>query len=213
VSSKVRIIAGQWRGRKIEFLDIASVRPTPDRVRETLFNWLAPSIDKSRCLDLFAGSGVLGFEALSRGAERVVMVDKNALVCSKLKEQAGLLGADNAYIIHHEAMQFLEAVEYFDDRLTPFDIVFLDPPFSSKLANKLMRMLSNEDGDREKPMLNDDAIVYLEVPNSKKLDTAKMFPGWNIVRSGKTAQVRYFLLQRTKISKSNGKMETAKLRS
>ena len=180
--SKVRIIAGQWRGRNIEFLNLKSLRPTPDRVRETLFNWLSPSMVGTKCLDLFAGSGALGFEALSRGAAYTVFVDNNALVCKQLKKQAQILNANNIRIVHQQATEFIAANQ------DSFDIVFVDPPFNSKLAPTLIDMLS------EHPMLNNEAMLYVEIPLSEKPKTTKTWMGWNISRSGKTSQICYLLL-------------------
>lgn len=179
---KVRIIAGQWRGRKIEFLDLKSVRPTPDRVRETLFNWLSPSIANARCLDLFAGSGALGFEALSRGAAYAVLVDNNARVCQQLKEQANILKTDHVHIVHREATQFIA------DNQDSFDIVFIDPPFNSDLAATLLQTLPNN------PTLKSNTAVYVEIPVSRHPQTPNLGSGWDIVRSGKTSQVYYLLL-------------------
>ena len=185
--SKVRIIAGQWRGRKIEFLNLKSVRPTPDRVRETLFNWLSPSISNARCLDLFAGSGALGFEALSRGAANAVLVDKNARVCEKLKEQAKTLKANNTRIVHQEATQFVT------DCQDSFDIVFIDPPFNSNLAATLAQALLDS------PILNSNTMIYIEIPVSKHPKVPKTWMGWDVLRSGQTSQVCYLLLtSRTK---------------
>lgn len=180
---KVRIIAGRWRGRKIEFLDLKSLRPTPDRVRETLFNWLTPFVREARCLDLCAGSGALGFEALSRGASHAILVDNNARICKQLEKQAKLLQADNAHIIHQEATRFI------DHTREVFDIVFIDPPFKSDLASKLTRMLSS------RPILNDDAKIYVELPISEQLESSQTWMGWDIVRSGKTSHVHYLLLK------------------
>ncbi len=180
--SKVRIIAGQWRGRNIEFPDLKSLRPTPNRVRETLFNWLSPSIVGTKCLDLFAGSGALGFEALSRGAAHAVLVDNNARVCKQLKKQAQVLNTSNIRIVHQEATGFIT------DNRDGFDIVFIDPPFNSQLASTLADMLL------EHPMLNNEAMLYVEIPLSEKPKTSETWRGWNIVRSGKTSQVCYLLL-------------------
>ena len=177
---KVRIVAGRWRGRKIEFLNLQSLRPTPDRVRETLFNWLAPTISKAHCLDLFAGSGVIGFESLSRGAASVVMVDNNLRVCAKLRQQAARLEAKNIRIVHQEATQFINHTS------ETFDIVFIDPPFRSELASVLVHTLSKH------PILNPQAMLYVEMPIAKQLDITKT--EWQVMRSAKTKQVRYFLL-------------------
>ncbi|MBC6413338.1 MAG: 16S rRNA (guanine(966)-N(2))-methyltransferase RsmD [Chromatiales bacterium] len=177
---KVRIVAGRWRGRKIEFLNLQSLRPTPDRVRETLFNWLAPTISKAHCLDLFAGSGVIGFESLSRSAASVVMVDNNLRVCAKLRQQAARLEAKNIRIVHQEATQFINHTS------ETFDIVFIDPPFRSELASVLVHTLSKH------PILNPQAMLYVEMPIAKQLDITKT--EWKVMRSAKTKQVRYFLL-------------------
>ena len=186
----MRIIAGRWRGRNIEFLNLKSLRPTPDRVRETLFNWLSPSIVGAKCLDLFAGSGALSFEALSRGAAHTILVDSNALVCKQLKEQAQILNANNTRIVHQEATEFIA------DNRDSFDIVFVDPPFNSKLASTLADMLLKH------PMLNSKAMVYVEMPLSDKPKTAKTWMGWNVIRSGKTSQVCYLLLTKGEVQEN-----------
>ena len=199
----MRIIGGQWRSRKIEFLNLPTLRPTPNRVRETLFNWLAPSIAQARCLDLCAGSGALGFEALSRGADSVVLVDNDARVCAKLREQARVLGAHQAHIRQQEAQQFIAAAAETSAKplaktfAKTFNVVFLDPPFKSELADTLLHALS------ESSILNTEALVYLEVSSATPLEIAKQQIGqqtgqqdaWRIVRSGRTQQTRYFLLQ------------------
>jgi len=143
----VRIIGGQWRGRRIEVIGGTDVRPTPDRVRETLFNWLAPRVREASCLDLYAGTGALGLEALSRGAARVVFVERNRRLAQALRAQLGALGAD-ASVLNHRAEDFLERVGR--DR---FDIVFLDPPFEQALEPILKQLA---------PCLRDRAVVYVE---------------------------------------------------
>ena len=183
--SKVRIIGGQWRGRNIELLNLKSLRPTPDRVRETLFNWLSPSIVGTKCLDLFAGSGALGFEALSRGAACIVLVDNNVRICKQLNKQAQILNASNISVVHQEAIEFIATNQ------ESFDIVFIDPPFKSKLGSILVNMLL------EHPMLSNEAILYVEMSLSDKPKTPKTWMGWNILRSGKTSQVCYLLLTKS----------------
>lgn len=123
---EVRIIAGRFRSRRLRFPAIAGLRPTPDRVRETLFNWLAPSLPGSHCLDLFAGSGALGFEAASRGAAHVVMLECDPDALRALRENAARLGVDVDIVP-------ADALAYLGGPATPFDIVFLDPPFASGL--------------------------------------------------------------------------------
>src|SRR5579862_5476372 len=146
----VRIIAGKWRSRRLKVPDVKDLRPTPDRVRETLFNWLAPMISGSHCLDLFAGTGVLGFEALSRGAQYVVMVDQSAAVVSHLQEALHTLEADNAAIYQAVVPKQLRPAQQ------PFDIVFLDPPYQSNLLTICSFYLE------ENHFLAPVAYIYLE---------------------------------------------------
>ncbi len=134
--NRVRIIGGRWRSRVIRFPPAAALRPTPDRVRETLFNWLGQRLDGLACLDLFAGSGAMGFEALSRGAARVVMVENDRAVAAALRESAKLLEATDAQIVLGEAMAYLRQSSEL------FDIVFLDPPYASDLALKALEILA-----------------------------------------------------------------------
>jgi 16S rRNA (guanine966-N2)-methyltransferase len=126
-SNQVRIIGGRWRGRKLPFPDVEGLRPTADRVRETVFNWLQPVIEGARCLDLFAGSGAFGFEAASRGAGRVVMVDRDPRVVAGLKALGEKLGGNGIDLRCQDALSFLDGAP------ESFDILFLDPPFKSGL--------------------------------------------------------------------------------
>ena len=128
MKSKLRIIAGDWRSRQLVFADTPGLRPTPSRVRETVFNWLQQDVRGSRCLDLFAGSGALGFEAASRGAKSVVMVENNAMACRLIKENTVKLSADQIKIKQADVFNFLAG------DAAPFNIVFLDPPFFKGLA-------------------------------------------------------------------------------
>lgn len=149
---EVRIIGGRWRGRKLRFPDAEGLRPTSDRIRETLFNWLAPWLPGARCLDLFAGSGALGFEALSRGAREVVMLEKSPVVIASLKAAAAALGADDALqIIAADACQWLKQPDG-----ETFDIIFLDPPFAAGYYNQVLTLL------RTGGWLGSDALLYLE---------------------------------------------------
>ena len=122
---RVRIIAGRWRGRRLPVPDLPEIRPTGDRIRETLFNWLTPIIVGARCLDLFAGSGVLGFESGSRGAAEVVLVDRSRKVTAVLERETNRLNAESMTIVCADAMQWLS-----QSRERGFDVVFLDPPFN-----------------------------------------------------------------------------------
>jgi 16S rRNA (guanine966-N2)-methyltransferase len=179
---QVRIIGGNWRGRKLTIPDVPGVRPTPDRVRETLFNWLAPILPGARCLDLFAGSGALGFEALSRGAAFVMMVDQSLAVVKALQAQLKIFGAANADIVQAKIPQ------NWPIATKSFDIVFLDPPYSENLLLPTCR------GLEEKKLLAVDAMVYLE---SRDPSTEEDLPaGWRVMKSKKAGQVGYYLVKK-----------------
>lgn len=180
-SNTLRIIGGQWRGRKLRFVDAEGLRPTTDRVRETLFNWLQPVIEGAHCLDLFAGSGALGLEALSRGAAEVVFLDTNSRSVAALRDNLSLLQADNGLVTRSDALKYL--------RGTPqrFDIVFLDPPFRRDLLAPTLQLLA------EGQWLVPGAHIYLELET--ELGEPELPGGWEIRRSKKAGQVAYFLVQ------------------
>ncbi len=180
--NQLRIIAGQWRGRKVSFPEVPGLRPTPDRVRETLFNWLAPVIAGARCLDLFAGSGALGLEALSRGAAQVILVDNQPAVIKQLKANLSLLQADSAEVIRADALRYL------DGAAMPFDVVFLDPPYQTEWLARCMEQL--EAGG----WLAAHAWIYLEA--SAKLGLPDMPQNWHVVRSKTAGEVGYHLVER-----------------
>jgi 16S rRNA (guanine966-N2)-methyltransferase len=174
-TNSVRIIAGQWRGRLVTFPAAAGLRPTPDRVRETLFNWLGQDLTGKSCLDLFAGSGALGFEALSRGAREVVLVERSMPIRRALAANADRLGAERMRLIAGDALEFAAT--------TPerFDIVFVDPPYGSGLAEAALRQLPR--------LLNVDALVYVES------DRAFSAPQtWRRVREGRAGAAHYCLI-------------------
>lgn len=178
--NRLRIIAGEWRGRKLPFTEVEGLRPTPDRVRETLFNWLAPMIEGARCLDLFAGSGALGFEALSRGAAEVVMLDRHPGVIKQLKANLTLLGCERARLQQADALDYLQ---HTPDR--PFDVVFLDPPYRKDLLPPCCALLDKQ------PWLAGGARVYLEIEREHELPPLPA--GWKLLRSKKAGQVAYHL--------------------
>ena len=151
-AGQLRIIGGQWRGRKLRFNEVAGLRPTGDRIRETLFNWLAPVVAGARCLDLFAGSGALGLEALSRGAASVTMIERHPLAVATLRDNCQLLQAEGADILAVDALSWLESTR----PETPYDIVFLDPPFDADLLQPCLKMLFNPG------ILADGAYLYIE---------------------------------------------------
>ncbi|WP_028227688.1 16S rRNA (guanine(966)-N(2))-methyltransferase RsmD [Paraburkholderia ferrariae] len=180
----IRIIGGDWKRTPLPVLDLDGLRPTPDRVRETLFNWLGQQLDGLRCLDLFAGSGALGFEAASRGAARVVMVERNARAAAQLRANQARLSARSIEIAEADALRLAAG-------LAPgsFDVVFLDPPFGD--AALLARAL-----DAALPLVAPHGWLYVE--SGERLDPAARpaLAGWSVVREGKAGAVFYHLLQR-----------------
>ncbi len=178
---ELRIIGGQWRSRKLRFDALPGVRPTPDRVRETLFNWLQAWVSGSRCLDMFAGSGVLGFEALSRGAHSVTFIDELTQVAARLRDQAQNLGALNAEVVRSSATQWLKQKPN-----TLFDIVFIDPPFSKNLIADILQAVVAH--------CSVSARIYVEA--EKYLEEAVLPSGWGIEKSKQAASVYFHLLRR-----------------
>jgi 16S rRNA (guanine(966)-N(2))-methyltransferase RsmD len=174
--NKVRIGGGAWRSRLLHFPDALALRPTPDRVRQTLFNWLGQEMHGRICLDLFAGSGAIGFEALSRGAAAVVMVESNPAVHRALTANAGLLKAENAQILRADAMNFLAR------NTQMFDVISLDPPFGQNWLEKLLPDLARH--------LAPDGLVYAEA--EKPLTDNAL---WQVVKYGKAGSVHYHLLK------------------
>jgi len=181
-SNTLRIIGGQYRGRKLSFPDAKGLRPTADRIRETLFNWLQNDINNSRCLDLFAGSGALGFEAASRGAGYVGMVESASVVSSQLRKNIALLGLDSVIdVFQAKALTWIEG-----QTEKPFDIIFLDPPFAENYLNEIIQSLAFN------KCLADRALIYIERDIKQLLPE---FPeGWNLIKDKKAGQVAYSLV-------------------
>lgn len=177
---ELRIIAGQWRGRKFPVIDQPGLRPTPDRVRETLFNWLQNKIIGARCLDLFAGTGALGLEALSRGAAHVTFVDNNLAATQQIKQVLTRFGADNANVLHSDVTRGLPAPAL------PYDIVFLDPPFGLNYIPLACDLLNGAG------WLAPQANIYIETESTLK-DLA-LPESWHITREKITGQVCYRLV-------------------
>lgn len=182
----MRIVGGEWRGRKIRFPPVPAIRPTPDRVRETLFNWLQPVIVGSRCLDLYAGSGALGLEALSRGAAQVVFVDMDAAVTQHLGTTLEVLKCTRGRVVRSAAGHFLCA----EGERTggPFDIVFLDPPFAEPVLAETCDLL--ERGG----WLASGARIYLEAPAAA--GEPDLPASWTVLRSKRAGEVGYHLARR-----------------
>lgn len=159
--------------------DVGNLRPTPDRVRETLFNWLVGSIEGACCLDLYAGSGALGFEAVSRGAARALLVERDQGAVDSLRRQARLLDASQIEVVHADARRWLEG------EATAFDIVFVDPPYGSGDLGEICSLLD------QGGWLAADALVYLE--SSLEPETLPLPPAWRVLRRQKAGRVRYHL--------------------
>jgi len=192
---RVRIVAGKWRRRFLQVADLPELRPTPERIRETLFNWLAPCIEGSRCLDLFAGTGVLGLEALSRGASEVVFVERDAVALAALRKSIvdlmgdhmgdliGDPGAGSSVTVHAgDAFEFLQRAEPL-----AVDIVFLDPPYADDSLKAVCGLLD------KRAWLAPAASVYLE--QDSRRHTPSFPPGWTVRREKKAGNVHYLLLQ------------------
>lgn len=182
MKNQLTIIAGQYRSRKITFLDSPGLRPTPNRVRETLFNWVNQTIRGSNCLDLFAGSGALGFEAASRHAAHVTMVEKNRSVFSVIKETKSNLECVTVELIN------MTAAEYIQGTQQQFDLVFLDPPFNTDLLQQSYDLLLSSH------CLRSGAMVYVEHERDKTIEIPK---GWAWHRQKKSGDVVYGLLEKT----------------
>jgi 16S rRNA (guanine966-N2)-methyltransferase len=182
-SRELRIIAGVWRGRRLRFPDAPEIRPTPDRVRETLFNWLGPRIAGARCLDLFAGSGALGLEALSRGAAHVLFVESNAVAARELRTLLDEWGGEKGRVQHDDALRLLSGPP------ETFDMVFLDPPFSAGLLEESAARLE------QCGWLNPRARIYVEAAAREPLPP--MPSAWQLLKAKRAGEVGYHLFERS----------------
>lgn len=180
-NNQLRIIGGEWRSRRLSFPNVPGLRPTPDRMRETLFNWLQGHIAGSRCLDLFAGSGALGLEALSRGAAEVVFVEKHPAAVKTLRHNLELLGATQAQLVHNDALRYVNTAS------EPFDFIFLDPPFHQQLIAPVLTALLT------KNLLKPTGMLYLE----QEIAAADNFASFGLFTQRRTAagQTQSFLLK------------------
>jgi 16S rRNA (guanine966-N2)-methyltransferase len=183
VKNKLRIIGGDWRSRQLNFVDAPGLRPTPARVRETLFNWLQYEIVGKQCLDLYAGSGALGFEAASRGAKSVVQVENNAQACRCLRDNALMLAAaDRIKVVQSDVLRYL------DGNAEAFDVAFLDPPFGQNLAVQTCKQLE------DKGWLARHAKIYVET--ERHFDFSGMPENWRQLKSKSAGEVGYHLFER-----------------
>lgn len=187
LSNQLRIIGGKWRGRKLQFPDLEGLRPTGDRVRETLFNWLAPHIEDARCLDLFTGSGALALESLSRGAKHVVAIDNSPQVIQQLSAHKEKLDATGLLLRQSDAKLWLDkASQVQGEGTSPFDIVFLDPPFRANLLTDIVALI------QQGPLLHSGTLVYMEADKNQLLPT----PGqWHNLKLKTTGQIQYALFE------------------
>ncbi len=179
---RLRIVAGKWRSRLLPVADVDRLRPTSERIRETLFNWLAPTIAGATCLDLFAGSGALGLEALSRGAASVTFIEKSRTATQALENCLRTLDDSQGTVRQMNALSYLENAASND-----YDLVFLDPPFASDMAADLCRLL--EKGGWLRPT----AQIYLEQDKNHKLPDLP--DGWQVIKEKTTGNVRYSLMR------------------
>lgn len=181
--NRLRIIGGQWRGRKLAFPDVEGLRPTGDRIRETLFNWLAPEIVGARCLDIFAGSGALGIEALSRGADYCLMVERDRQATSALRNNLALLNCSRAAVRDDDALAFIAK----GNSEPAYDVVFIDPPFALSAWPKVIDSLV------QGQWLAANATIYIEAP----IDYPLMAPAdWSLHRDKRAGKVAYRLYYR-----------------
>jgi 16S rRNA (guanine966-N2)-methyltransferase len=180
---QLRIIGGQWKSRKLPILNSEGLRPTTDRVRETLFNWLQFDIAGAVVIDLFAGSGGLGFEAASRGARQVFMVEKDHRVANQLQQNVALLDADNITVLTTDALQLMQSPSSLPSQ---WDIVFVDPPFNLGLASQSLEQLS------QLPQLSPETLVYLETEATL---TLPQLAQWHTLIEKRHGAVCFRLLQ------------------
>jgi 16S rRNA (guanine966-N2)-methyltransferase len=180
-AGRLRIVAGNWRSRLLDIADVPGLRPTSTRIRETLFNWLAPGLPGARCLDLCAGTGALGLEALSRGAASAVFVERSAIATRMLRANIATLQATSAEVLQMDALDFSQA-----QASAPFDVVFLDPPFAADMLNDLCRLLS------DRKLLASNARIYLEQDRDRP--EPELPEGWQVLKNKTAGNVRYMLV-------------------
>lgn len=184
-TNSLRVIAGQWRSRRLHFPDLDGLRPTADRVRETLFNWLQERIAYARCLDLFAGSGACGIEALSRGAQFVRFVDVSPLATRALRANLELLGARNYDVLCEDSLTWIASRSVHEE--AGYDVIFLDPPFGTDLLLRCARALENS------ALLKTDGLIYIE--NAEEVPNAVLPKSWRMLKSKRAGAVYFYLFQ------------------
>jgi 16S rRNA (guanine966-N2)-methyltransferase len=182
--NQLRIIAGKWRGRKIQFVPVDDLRPTPDRIRETVFNWLQFDIVGKNCLDLFAGSGALGFEALSRGAENLCLVETDPTAIQQLRLNQTTLKAENSQLVEQDVMRFLQRSSQQESQQR-YDIIFLDPPYKMQLLKQCI------DSIEKNQWLKNHGKLYFEQP--KQEPEIELSAAWSISHAKSAGNVSYYL--------------------
>ena len=178
-SNQVRINAGVWRSRLLKFPDVEGLRPTPERVRQTVFNWLGQDLTGKTCLDLFAGTGAFGFEALSRNAKNVVMVENSGAAYQALLQNQQLLDAKNSQILRQDVLVYLS------QNTQQFDIIFCDPPYHKDWLNKILPTLSQH--------LSPNGMLYIEAEFA--LESSELLGAWQLIKQNKAGNVYYHLLK------------------
>ena len=178
-NNQVRINAGVWRSRLLKFPDVEGLRPTPERVRQTVFNWLGQDLTGKACLDLFAGTGALGFEALSRNAKNVVMVENAGLAYQSLVQNQQLLMAKNSQILRQDVLIYLS------QNTQQFDVIFCDPPYHKQWLIKILPTLNQH--------LNQNGVVYIEAEFA--LESNELLGDWQVIKQNKAGNVYYHLLK------------------
>ncbi|MBV1876449.1 MAG: 16S rRNA (guanine(966)-N(2))-methyltransferase RsmD [Pseudomonadales bacterium] len=183
-SHHLRVIGGKYRSRKIKFAADIAVRPTPNRTRETLFNWLQPSIQDAKCLELYGGSGIISIEALSRGADHITIVEQSAPIHEQIKRNLEDICPDpTRYLcVHANALHWIN--QHCNQQ---WDLVFLDPPFDSNELSRLLPMLATH------KMLAEDGLIYIE--SAQPTTPAQLPENWQIIRQKKAASVHYCLVR------------------
>ena len=182
-SNRIRIIGGQWRGRKLSVVATPDLRPTGDRIRETLFSWLATDIAGSHCVDLFAGSGILGFECLSRGASTATFLEQNPIAAQRLRQHCELLDAEKTEVIQQNCLIWLKHTDF---KKQSIPIIFVDPPFNQNLWQAAIEQIIAS------RLLAKNAKIYIETPKGYPLDTPA---DWQLYRKKIAGEVCYRLYQ------------------
>ena len=186
-ANTLRIIGGNWRSRKLSFVDAQDLRPTPDRIRETLFNWLQGYIHGANCLDLFAGSGILGLEALSRGAAQVDFVEMNKSVAKQLESNLDLLNS-KMKVHQQDALAYLQEYKTGNSEGSGYNIIFLDPPYRKNLLEEVLELIC----DKDKGLADENTLVYLEHGSEESFDWDKY--GLKVLKQASAGQVQCYLM-------------------